>query len=52
MLREAMETQRLPLMTADNPIALRARGGAPMILGVASTVFITLLAFVGVKLGV
>ncbi len=28
MLREAMETQRLPLMTADNPIAFRARGGA------------------------
>ena len=29
MLREAMEPQRLSLMTADNPIALRARGGSP-----------------------
>lgn len=32
--------------------ALRARGGAPMILGVASTVFIAVLALIGVKLGV
>ncbi len=32
--------------------ALRARGGAPMILGVASTIFIALLSLVGVKLGV
>lgn len=37
---------------STNLKALRARGGAPMILGVASTAFITLLAFVGVKLGV
>lgn len=32
--------------------ALRARGGAPLLLGVISTLFITALAFLGVKLGV
>lgn len=59
--RIAVEASRflVPLMLAASVAALglstdlkalRARGGAPLLLGVASTIFITLLALIGVKL--